>query len=458
MNPCPCGYFGDLKRECPASFKFSVIASVSPVHYSIVSISALNCLLYVAAITFSGCNHSGSKISGPLPQRGYLWQREWTPAVIEALKETQTRMDGIVLLGAEIDWIGKKAEVVRAAINWRTVKREANPCSIALRVAPFSGSYSVGDVRIKSVVDVAKSLVEDARKHGVNVKEFQLDFDAAQEDLANYREWLRILCSAIRPVRFVITALPAWLDEPTFVSLVREVDGYVLQVHSVALRNGESTTLCDSRLARMWVEKAAQLRLPFSVALPTYRCSAGYDAAGKLLGVAMDSVQPAWPPNTRVLEFASDADEIAALVNDWRQARPRELRELIWYRVPIATDARNWRWATLSAAMAGRKPLHKLSVVQEGENPIDVAIMNEGEADEQLDSVVTVTWSGQTLVAADALAGWIVGLARERAILTIADGHHMRLPPGAVRKIGWLRYDQPTNLRLILAKQDEASR
>ncbi len=172
----------------------------------------------------------------------------------------------------------------------------------------------------------------------------------------------------------------------------------------------------------------------------------------------MDSVQPAWPPNTRVLEFAADADEIAALVHEWQQARPRELRELIWYRVPVATDARNWRWATLSAAMAGRKPLHKLSVVQEGENPIDVAIVNEGQADEQLDSAVTVTWSEQTLVAADALAGWIVDLARARAIFTIANGHHMRLPPGATRKIGWLRYDRPTNLRLGLAKRDETRR
>ena len=415
-------------------------------------------LLCVAAVTFSAGNCSRSKISGPLPQRGYLWQREWTPAVIDAVKETQRRMDGIVLLGAEIDWIGNKAEVVRATIDWKTVKRGAKPCSLALRVAPFSGSSGVDNARIKFIVDVAKSLFDDARKHGVNVQEFQLDFDSAQKDLANYREWLRVLRSAIRPVRFVITALPAWLDEPAFVSLAREVDGYVLQVHSVPVRNGESTTLCDSRLARMWVEKAARLRLPFSVALPTYRCSAGYDAAGKLLGVAMDSVQPAWPPNTRVLEFASDADEIAALVHEWQQARPRELRELIWYRVPVATDARNWRWATLSAVMAGRKPLHKLSVVQEGENPIDVAIVNEGQADEQLDSAVTVTWSEQTLVAADALAGWIVDLARARAIFTIANGHHMRLPPGATRKIGWLRYDRPTNLRLGLAKRDETRR
>ena len=78
-------------------------------------------LLCVAAITFSTGNCSRSKISGPLPQRGYLWQREWTPAVIDAFKETERRMDGIVLLGAEIDWIGNKAEVVRVTIDWKTV-------------------------------------------------------------------------------------------------------------------------------------------------------------------------------------------------------------------------------------------------------------------------------------------------------------------------------------------------
>ncbi len=44
---------------------------------------------------------------------------------------------------------------------------------------------------------------------------------------------------------------------------------------------------------------------------------------------------------------------------------------------PIA--ARNWRWPTLSAVMAGRLPEHKLNILQEGENPIDLLIFNAGE-------------------------------------------------------------------------------
>jgi hypothetical protein len=136
--------------------------------------------------------------------------------------------------------------------------------------------------------------------------------------------------------------------------------------------------VCDAPLARAWVSKAARFGLSFSVALPTYRCSAGYDATGKLLNVAMDSVQPAWPSDTRVLEFATNADDMATLVQEWRYARPPQLREIIWYRVPVATDVRNWCWTTLSAVMSGRKPLHHLEVLQEGENPIDLSIANTG--------------------------------------------------------------------------------
>jgi len=240
---------------------------------------------------------------------------------------------------------------------------------------------------------------------------------------------------------------------------VREADGYVLQVHSVPYSNAyDRTTLCDVALARTWVGKAARLGFPFSVALPTYRCSAGYDAAGKLLSVAMDSVQPPWPPDTRVLEFATNADEIAMLVKEWRRKRPRQLREIIWYRIPVATDLRNWRWVTLSAVMAGRKPLHQLVVLQEGENPIDLAIANTGEADEVLDSVVTTSWSNNVIVAADALPGWIVDLTDSRAVFATAAEHRMRLSAGAKRRIGWLRYERPASLQVDLAKKNEAHR
>jgi hypothetical protein len=304
----------------------------------------------------------------------------------------------------------------------------------------------------------ARSLVDLAATHGVELSEFQLDFDCPQKNLSSYRAWLRVLRKAVQPLRFVITVLPAWLDEAEFLPLVRETDGYVLQVHSVPTSTGCATGLCETGFAREWVAKAAKLGLPFSVALPTYRCTAGYDRDGKLLGVAMDSVQPSWPPRTRILEFAAGADDLAALVNAWQNARPPQLRGIIWYRLPVASDVRNWRWATLSAVMSGRKVRHRLEILQQGENPIDLSIANIGEADEQLEATVTATWKDSSLVAADALPGWIVDLSEGRAVFTRAAGHRPILPPGGKCQIGWLRYEQAASLRLELAKKDEAHR
>jgi len=415
--------------------------------------------LVISAVLFAGCDRSAPRLSGPLPQRGYLWQRNWTAAVNDAALEAQKRMDGVVVLGAEIGWAGKKPEVVRANVNWEMLKSHDVSCSIVLRIAPYRGPFAGDDTTARFIVGVARSLVDLAVGNGIAPCEFQVDFDCAQKDLREFRAWLRVLREAVHPLRFVITTLPAWLDDSEFVPLVREADGYVLQVHSVPLSSvNDRPTLCDAALARAWVRKAARLGLPFSVALPTYRCSAGYDAAGRLLSVAMDSVQPPWPPDTRVLEFASNADEIAMLVKEWRQKRPSQLREIIWYRIPVATDVRNWRWVTLSPVMLGRKPLHQLVALQEGENPVDVAIANTGEADELLDSVVTASWSNNAIVAADALPGWIVDLTDSRAVFATAEEHRMRLSAGAKRRIGWLRYERPPSLQLELTKKNEAHR
>jgi Protein of unknown function (DUF3142) len=413
--------------------------------------SLLTRLACIAAIAFAGCHRTEQTISGPLKQRGYLWQREWTPAVVDALGEAGRRMDGVVILGAEINLAGKKPEIAEATIDWDAAKRESEHRALALRVAPFAGPFRSDDAPAQAIVDLAKQLLRDARAHGVNLEEFQFDFDCAQKNLASYRTWLLALKPIVQPTRFVITVLPAWLNDSQFQKLVREVDGYVLQVHSIPISAGTNAKLFDARLAREWVRKAVRFGIPFAVALPTYRCAAGYGPDGKLLSVAMDSVQPVWPPGTRVLEFGAHADEIAALVNGWQKMRPPQLRELVWYRVPVATDTRNWRWPTLSAVMSGRRPEHKLNILQEGENPIDLSIFNAGEADEQLNAIVSATWNGAGLTASDALAGWNMKSENGRAIFTVTASHGLRLPPGATRKIGWLRFDQTTTLETELS-------
>ena len=400
-----------------------------------------------------GCHQAAPTASGPLNQRGYLWQKAWNSAVSDALIQADTRMDGVIILGAEIVWSGRIPQTVRTTIDWETLKRLKKPVAIALRIAPFSGPFGDDDIPARHIAETAKSLLAAANAHSVELSEFQIDFDCAEKKLAGYRAWLHTLRPMIRPLRFVITTLPAWLDEPEFPTLLHEADGYVLQVHSVpTLKETGRAVLCDTALARKWIGKAAKLKLPFSVALPTYRCLAGYDSAGKLQGIAMDSVDPAWPPGTRILEFATDADDLAALVAEWQAAHPLELQELLWYRIPVPTDIRNWRWATLSAVMAGRAPQHKLEVVKAGDNPIDLSIANVGEADEQQIMIVTVTWNSGSLVACDALSGWTVRAEKGKAVFTSIAGSRSQLPPGGQRSIGWLRYDLlPVGLKTFIS-------
>jgi hypothetical protein len=79
---------------------------------------------FVAKIFFAlvlillvGCHRAAPPVLGALPQRGYLWQRAWSPAVAAAVKETENRMDGMVILGAEIVWKGGSPETIRSTID-----------------------------------------------------------------------------------------------------------------------------------------------------------------------------------------------------------------------------------------------------------------------------------------------------------------------------------------------------
>ena len=189
----------------------------------------------ICALLLAGCSRSVPRTSGPLPQRGYLWQRDWTPAVIDAVVTAQRRLDGVVLLGGEVEWIEKKPSLITANIDWEILRSRQIRCGLALRIAPFAVGSGRDDSNTRFVVDAAQSLVDIAASHGVALSEFQIDFDCTQKNLRAYRGWLRALRQAVHPVRFVLTTLPAWLDDPEFVPLVREADGYVLQVHSVPI-------------------------------------------------------------------------------------------------------------------------------------------------------------------------------------------------------------------------------
>jgi len=360
-------------------------------------------------------------------------------------------MDGVVVLGTEIQWAAGRPTPIRTNLSWQTLKSLKKPVSLALRIDPYPGPFLEHDIAATTIVHEATQLIQEANARQLALSEFQLDFDCSQKKLAGYEIWVRTVRAAIHPVKLILTTLPAWLDEPDFPGLIRQCDGYVLQVHSIPTghRTGHNV-LCDPALARNWVTKAANLGRPFDVALPTYRCIAGYDPAGNLLGVAMDSVAPVFAPGTRILDFDSDADALAKLVNDWHSARPGSLKGIIWYRLPVSTDRQNWRWPTLLAVMQGRAPLHRLEVSRQGDNPVDLSVSNNGEADVPVSCTVTVTWKEGILVASDALPGWDIRVEAGRALFRSNSG--LRLPPGTKIDIGWLRYDRTLPIALEVSE------
>ena len=94
--------------------------------------------------------------------------------------------------------------------------------------------------------------------------------------------------------------------------------------------------------------------------------------------------------------------------------------------------------------MAGRKPAHRLEAICQGDNPVDVSIVNRGEAEERGGCTVAMTWSGAFATAWDALPGWTISTEKERAVFSTAPGAGLLLSPGDRRSIGWLRYDKVT--------------
>ena len=387
----------------------------------------------------ASCGDHGQTTT-PLRQWAYVWQREWTPAVSAAIRQAAPKLDGLVVLGAEIAWKDGTPRVLRPPVDWAVLRETGKPIGIAMRIDPFAETPAARDGRTRLFSETAKSLVDDARQHGVTCAEFQVDYDCAKKRMAEYRAWLTPLRAAVKPVRLVITTLPSWLDESEMGRLLAVADGFVLQVHSVPVKNdGERVALCDSERARRWVAQAGKFGRPFSVALPTYSALIGYDADGHSLGMATDGVQPAWPPGTRVVEFDSDAEEESRLVAGWRNGHPAAMERIAWYRLPVE-GKRNWRWPTFAAVMEGRAPTHRLEISTGDGNPADVSLANKGEAEERLDVTVLLRWDGPAPLAAEALRGWTVLQTEHEARFTRTDATMPRLLPEGRREIGWLRF------------------
>ena len=408
-------------------------------------------LVWLAAVVLLSLA-AGGGFQPPLPQRddrlgheAYVWQRQWTPAVVDAVRSQAGQFERLVVLAAQIDFVDRQPRLVRVALPWDVLADAGVPIGLALRIGPFSGPFDGDDDVSRFIRATVRQMLSDAAAAGLAVSELQIDFDAATSKLDGYRIWLDAIRAVAADVPVVFTALPTWLDAAAFADLATAADSYVLQVHSVYQPSSDPRrmTLCDPAMARQWVEQAARLGHPFRVALPTYSYLVAFSPQGKLLGIAAEQGPVNLPDDARVHQLDADAAAMADLVRQWQRRRPAALGGVIWYRLPTRDDTLNWPAATLASVMAGRRPEANVvaRLVRRDTGVLDVLLANHGSASAPLPTV-TLRLPAAPL-SADALAGYTLQQS-DATTLRFTPGKESgrmagnpHLFPGVQRVIGW---------------------
>jgi len=391
---------------------------------------------------------TGGGAAEPVGHEAYIWQRAWGEPVRAAISQAAPALDGLVALGAEVAWDGNRPRVVRVPVDWAALRATGKPFGVALRVGAYRGPFDDDSPAAVLLTHLAAALVREADQP----HELQVDFDCATAGLDGYRQWVQAIKRRIAPVPLTITVLPTWLDSPAFARLAAATDGYVLQVHSLERPSSPDRplVLCDPQAARRAVARASLLGVPFRVALPTYGYLVAFDNQGRFIGLSAEGPAKAWPAAAQVRTVRADAPAMAVLVKDWTVARPTNLEGFIWYRLPTAEDALNWRWRTLAAVIAGRVPRAEVQVRLRHTSPVlvEVEVVNDGEADGCLPPGVRLAWQDADLVAADAVGGYERVSADPQRLVLRARPSVDVLAAGDQRVIGWLRLTVPKEVEV----------
>lgn len=390
--------------------------------------------------------------SGPLRQEAYVWQRNWTPAVDEAVGEHGRRFAALPVLAAEVVFAEGRPKLTRVAVDFGALRKTGVDAYPVIRIGQYAGSFQAGAPATAYLIQLTRGLLAEWSKNEIEPREVQFDFDCPTSKLAGYRSWVQTLKNIAAPVPVTITALPTWLTSRDFKALARAADGFVLQVHSFQAPGTASDPyiLCDPAAAIAYVERAAKVGVPFRVALPTYGYRLIFDERGKLKGLAAEGTGGAWPEHDRARVVKANPIELAGLVQRWTGQRPELLRGLIWYRLPNRDDELNWPWETLTTVMAGQVPEGRLafhSQVNSG-GLVELTVTNAGTSATSFPEQLELSWSKGRLVAGDGLGGFeleetAVNGARLRRIRNGGS-----VEPGGRITVGWLRLSANTEVRI----------
>jgi hypothetical protein len=312
----------------------------------------------------------------PLPHEAYIWQREWTPALITAMRQGADFITGWRVLSAHTDGSGHIRPI---SLDWNALRGTGRPIVAVVRIdRPLVGG---GDSQ--ALAELA-ALLTEWRNEKAGLTGLEIDYDSPTAKLRDYADFLALLKPALDPaIQLSITALPTWLSSPDLSLVLQQVDEAVLQVHSVAAGD---RTLFDREQAQGWIKAmAAVTEKPFRVALPAYGERLAEREDGSPL--AVEGEFPLLQGGAGFKELRVSPDDVAKLIRTMDRRRPEHLVGFVWFRLPTVADRRAWSLATLKAVVRGEPLGRHVSVsVRNGETPgLSIfSLSNEGGTDAPL--------------------------------------------------------------------------
>nr|BFD38682.1 DUF3142 domain-containing protein [Pseudomonas sp. FFPRI_1] len=378
------------------------------------------CTLLLCGLLLSACRHEDA---APLDQQLYVWQRQWTPAHVDALSGSRADFSTLRVLALQAY---PQAGWRRARIDAALLKQDARPLIAVVRL---DGQLHALDQA--EIIHQVQQVLADWQGQGLTLVGIEIDHDAGSARLPAYARLLQRLRAELGPqLALSITALPSWLDSRELPGLLAQVDSSVLQVHAVSdPRHG----LFDPRLAEQWARRWARISdKPFYLALPAYGVALLEDGEG----APQVESEVALGQGGRRRELMADPRQLSELAKALRNDPPAHLAGLIWFRLPLKGDLRAWSLETLRAVARGDVLDSRLGIeLQEQGGLFDIRLSNPGNLDQPLPEQLTLAVA--QCDGFDGLGGYSAQLRDGQLLLTRHQSG--RLLAGGTRAVGWAR-------------------
>lgn len=342
------------------------------------------------------CARGGSQPPPAFIHEAYVWQRDWSPQLGQALTEAPVELGALRVLARERS--GPARTPVDVTVDVAALARSGREVVAVMRV---DGTAPLDGISLQEVAAHAR----EWRARGVRVRGVEFDHDCATAALEGYADWLERERAALGDLGLSITALPTWSASPALARLASIPDSIVLQVHAV-----RAPTLFTPEEARGFTEAWSRASgRPFHVALPTYRVSLR--------------------DGTRL---SAEPREVARFLAGLRERPVAGVVGIVWFRLGHRGDAEAWSLPTLTAVVRGEALVPKLlpRLVDAGGGALDIVLENTGRVD--ADAPARLTFSGN-LEVLDGVSGYA---ARGTSLVARSPP---RLRVGERRVVGFVR-------------------